>query len=115
MNFGLHHLFKKVRGVETHEIENNEALKNFMNKFIFFVGGFGAAVIVPQVTRIWFSKDVDGVSLTTWAGFSIASIFWLIYGLVHKEKPIIYTNIVVFILDFLIVLGILLHRLKILI
>ncbi len=25
--------------------------------------------------------------------FFIASLFWLLYGLVHKAKPLIYTNI----------------------
>lgn len=114
MNFGLHHLFQRVRIVEKREFEDNQPLRGFINKFIYFVGGFGAAVIIPQVTRIWFTRDVDGVSLTTWAGFLIASIFWLIYGLVHRERPIIYTNIIVCGLDFLIVLGILLHRWQIL-
>ena len=114
MNFGLHHLFQRVGKIEKVEFEDNNELKTFINKFIYFIGGFGAAVIIPQVTRIWFTKDVDGVSLTTWAGFLIASVFWLIYGLVHREKPIIYTNAVVCVLDFLIVLGILLHRWQIL-
>jgi MtN3 and saliva related transmembrane protein len=114
MNFGLHHLFQRVNSIEKAEFEENEGLKSFINRFIYFVGGFGVAVIIPQVTRIWFSKDVDGVSLTTWGGFLIASAFWLIYGLVHREKPIIYTNALVCILDFLIVLGILLHRFQIL-
>jgi MtN3 and saliva related transmembrane protein len=114
MNFGLHHLFQRAGSIEKKEFEQNEPLKSFINKFIYFVGGFGAAVIIPQVTRVWFSKDVEGVSLTTWAGFFIASIFWLIYGLVHREKAIIYTNLVVSVLDFFIVLGIVLHRFQLL-
>lgn len=110
MNLGLHYLLQRSKSLEKKEIEDNLELKRFINRFIYFVGGFGVAVIIPQVTRIWISKDVSGVSLTTWAGFLIASVFWLIYGLVHKEKPIIYTNTIVCILDFLIVIGIIMHR-----
>lgn len=106
MNIGLHYLLRQAKSLEKEEIENNEALKKFINKFIYFVGGFGVVVIIPQVIKIWINNEVEGVSLTTWGGFLIASFFWLIYGLIHKEKPIIYTNAVVCILDFLIILGI---------
>lgn len=110
MNLGLHHLWERSRKLENDTIENNEDFKKFINKFIYFVGGFGVAIIIPQVTKIWISKDITGVSLTTWGGFFIASLFWLLYGLVHQAKPIIYTNTVAIFLHFLIILGIILHR-----
>lgn len=110
MNLGLHHLLENSKTLEEKEIENNKDLRKFINRFIYFAGGFGIAVIIPQVTKIWIAKDISGVSLTTWAGFFISSSFWLLYGLVHKEKPIIYTNIAACFLDFLIILGLFLHR-----
>lgn len=110
MNIGLHHLVTEIKSLERQEIEDNKPLKTFINRFIYFIGGFGVAVIIPQVTRIWFYKEADGVSLTTWGGFFIASVFWLIYGLIHKEKPIIYTNVFVCVLDLLIIVGIISHR-----
>lgn len=109
MNLGLHYLLERSKTLEKEEIENNKKLKQFINKFIYFVGGFGIAVTIPQATKVWFSGDISGVSLTTWAGFFIASSFWLLYGLVHKEKPIIYTNIAACFLHFLIILGIIMH------
>lgn len=110
MSIGLHYLLRKTRQLEKEDIENNKGLTSFINKFIYFVGGFGAAVIIPQVTKIWVYNEVEGVSLTTWGGFFIGSIFWLIYGLIHKEKPIVYTNAVVCLLDLLIIIGIITHR-----
>lgn len=109
MNLGFHHLVEKARALET-GAEENKKFRNFINKFIYFIGGFGVAVIIPQVSKVWIGRQVEGVSLTTWAGFFITSVFWLFYGLVHKEKPIIYTNIAVGFLDFLIILGIVLQR-----
>ena len=111
MNIGIHHFIKESKKIEA-ETADNKDLKKFINKFIYFAGGFGVAVIIPQVTKVWITKDVSGVSLTTWAGFFIASSFWLLYGMVHKEKPIIFTNIAVCFLDFLIILGIVIHRMK---
>ena len=110
MNLGLHHLWESSKKLENDTFENNKDFKKFINKFIYFIGGFGVAIIVSQVTKIWISKEITGVSLTTWGGFFIASVFWLLYGLVHKAKPIIYTNIAAIFLHFLIILGIFLHR-----
>lgn len=110
MNLGLHHLLENSKTLEEREIENNKKLKLFINKFIYFVGGFGIAVTIPQLTKIWVSREISGVSMTTWAGFFISSSFWLLYGLVHKEKPIIYTNIAACFLQFLIILGIIIHK-----
>lgn len=116
MNLAFKHFKENTTTIEsqveevTEIIQENKRLKAFINKFIYFVGGFGVAVIIPQVTRIWIGGDIEGVSLTTWGGFFIASIFWLLYGIVHKEKPIIYTNASVCVLDFLIILGIVIDR-----
>lgn len=110
MNLGIHYLLERSKTFEKEEIENNKKLKQFINKFIYFIGGFGIAVAIPQATKIWVSGDISGVSLITWAGFFISSSFWLVYGLVHKEKPIIYTNIAACFLQFLIILGIIIHK-----
>lgn len=111
MNIGIHHFIQESKKLET-ETADNKDFKRFINKFIYFVGGFGIAVIIPQVTKIWIGKEIQGVSLTTWGGFFIASSFWLVYGIIHKEKPIIFTNLAACFLDFLIILGILIHRMN---
>lgn len=92
------------------EVQNRPGFQRFINKYIYVIGGFGVVVIVPQVWRIWMSQDIKGVSLITWVGFLVASFFWLFYGLVHKEKPLIFTNAAVCVLDLMIIVGILVHR-----
>ena len=60
---------------------------------------------LPQLIKILDTKDASGVSLTSWIGFSIFSLVWLIYGLVHKEKPIIFMNFALLIVQSLIAIG----------
>jgi len=48
---------------------------------------------LPQVWQAWSTHDVKGLSLLTWSAWLFFSIFWLLYGLAHEEKPIIVNNI----------------------
>ena len=60
---------------------------------------------IPQVTTIWIDKNAGGVSLITWSTYFVTSIFWLTYGILHKEKPIIVTYIAWLFLDAAVAIG----------
>ena len=64
----------------------------------------------PQVYQIYSTQSVEGVSLLTWLGFMVLGAVFLAYGVVHKIKPFIVTQVLWFVIDFLIVAGILLYR-----
>ena len=63
----------------------------------------------PQVYAIYTTHDVSGVSLWTWFGFMVIGLIFLLYGILHKIKPFIVTQILWFVVDFLIVLGVILY------
>ncbi len=65
---------------------------------------------VPQVYKIYSTHDVAGVSLWTWFGFMTLGLIFLAYGLAHKIRPFIVTQILWFIVDFLVVAGVLMYR-----
>lgn len=65
---------------------------------------------IPQVYHIYSTGDVSGVSLWTWLGFMMLGLIFLLYGLIHKIKPFIVTRVLWFIVDFLVVIGILIYR-----
>ena len=65
---------------------------------------------LPQIIQIYTTQDVQGVSLLTWLGFMVVGSVYLYYGILHKLKPIILTQVLWFIVDFLVVLGVLLFR-----
>jgi uncharacterized protein with PQ loop repeat len=64
---------------------------------------------IPQVYSIYATQDVSGVSLWTWLGFMLLGLVFLTYSIVHKIKPLILNQILWFIVDFLVVIGIIIY------
>jgi uncharacterized protein with PQ loop repeat len=64
---------------------------------------------LPQAIDIYKTHDVSGVSLATWLGFMAIGVVFLAYGISHRIKPFIVNQILWFILDFSIVIGILIY------
>lgn len=64
---------------------------------------------LPQVIEV-FRGNVDGVSISSWLGFIAFSMFFMIYGAVHKVKPMIITNALWLVIDGLVVVGVLVNR-----
>lgn len=81
----------------------------FTDKFIYFVSMLTPLMTIPQLIKIWVEKDISGVSIISWGAYLLLSFFWLIYGFVHKEKPIILTYILWILVESFIVIGIILH------
>lgn len=100
MHFGIHHLVKKHK--------SNRAVKIF-DELIYVAAFFGPVMLVPQLLKIWSEKSAAGVSIVTWAGSLAGAVFWLIYGLIHKEKAIIVANLTLGILALLIVISIMIY------
>jgi uncharacterized protein with PQ loop repeat len=65
---------------------------------------------IPQVYIIYMSHNVSGVSLWTWFGFMILGFIFLFYSIVHKIKPLILNQILWFIIDCLVVVGVLMYQ-----
>ena len=90
MDKGLHHFHKRKRIHEKHEpYPQPNKWKNLMDKLIYVVGIAGPLMSIPQLVNIWIERNTAGVSITTWGAFVILAIFWTIYGIMHREKPII--------------------------
>ena len=58
---------------------------------------------IPQVIKIYNTKNAKDLSITTFFIFSCGVFLWLIYGIVIREWPIILANGVTLILIFLII------------
>ena len=106
----LHHQHVRKRIHKKFEIyPHPDKWKNLMDKLIYIVGVIGPIMTIPQLMNVWVDKNISGVSAITFATYFITSIFWISYGIMHKEKPIIFIYGCWLIIHFLIVLGILLH------
>tara|TARA_Y100000310_G_C20212952_1_gene592197 strand:- start:233 stop:577 length:345 start_codon:yes stop_codon:yes gene_type:complete len=103
---GMHHYHVRKR-VHLHgeKYPHKHKWKRFLDKAIYVVGIVGPLVAIPQILSIWVEKNAAGVSLTSWGAFLVMAVFWLMYGIMHKEKPIIVTYILWIIVDAIIVVG----------
>lgn len=107
MTEGLHHFHRRKRIHEKLEpYPHPNKWKRLLDKIIYFVGIFVPIVTIPQLLEIWVNKNASGVSLISWSGYLIAVSFWFLYGIAHKEKPIIFSYGLLVVMDFFVVLGI---------
>src|SRR6185437_11582958 len=62
---------------------------------------------VPQVVTIYSTHDVTGTSMLTWLFFMAVGVVFLSYSVAHRIRPLMVTQTLWFVNDFLIVGGIL--------
>lgn len=77
---------------------------------IYVVAFFSPIVTLPQVFQVWKSHASGDVSLITWGCYAAVSVLWVVYGLVHKEKPIVLSQILLLTTEMSIVIGVILHK-----
>lgn len=101
-----HHLHTRKRIHEQHQpYPHPNPTIRFLDKFVFGIAFVMPLTALPQLYKVWFEGNAQGVSVLTWLLLAILSIPMIIYGSVHKEKPIILMYLLWFIVDSLVVIG----------
>ncbi len=88
---------------------SNNKLKTSYDKIIYIAVIAGPLVNLPQLFKIWLYKSAAGVSVISWFSFSIISLLWFIYGILHKDKPILIMNLGLIIVQVFIAVGALIY------
>ncbi len=101
---GLQHAHMRKRGVVDSPAEG-KALTRVLDKLIFVVGTLGPLSTLPQIWKIWHYQTASGVSMWAWALPAFFDLFWILYGFLHRETPIVFTYTLWFILNTLIAVG----------
>ena len=83
---------------------------HFLDALFYVVAILAPFMTLPQLYVIWVKRTVEGVSVASFMGYIIFNFFWVIYGLIHKDKPILLCNTIWIVLEGLVVLGVLLYR-----
>lgn len=52
----------------------------------------GPLADIPQIYRILKFKTVEGISTLTYVFYFCLSAMWLVYGITHKDKPLIISS-----------------------
>ena len=110
MTEGLHHFHKRKRVHEKLEpYPHPEKWKNLLDKLIYVAGIAGPIMSIPQLLKVWVEQNVAGISVISWASFAVINVFWIVYGVVHKSKPIVLNYTAWFIINVLIATGAVLY------
>lgn len=86
---------------------HDKKLKYALDKLVLIISFIIPIMTLPQVYNIWFLHQAQGVSLITWGTYLCSSLIWLTYGIVHKDKYIVFANILWVMTDVFIVGGLL--------
>ena len=98
----------KVMGQLFHK--SPKVKNHLIDELIYVVAFIGPLMTIPQVITIWLERKVEGISIITWSSYVVLAIFWISYGLIHKEKPIILANFLFLFVNTAIVIGVLIFN-----
>ena len=87
------------------EFPSKDPFKRFLDRFIFVVGLLGPVMTIPQLVNVWVLRETAGVSAISWASYAVFNLVWVTYGIVHREKPIIFTYVLWFFVNAAVALG----------
>ncbi len=67
----------------------------------FLAGLLTTASFLPQVIKTYQTKRAEDFNLAFMLLFTVGLIFWLVYGIIIREWPIILANSVTLVLNFI--------------
>lgn len=99
--FGFHHARARKRA---------GLPKKTIDWLIYPVAIGAPLALVPQVLQLYSTHSAAGLSCLTWSLLALLNFLWVLYGLAHRERPIIVTNLAFMLLDVAVVAGIFLYQ-----
>ena len=70
----------------------------FVSNLGYLAGFLTTLAFVPQVIKTWRTKSTKDISLGMFLIFNLGVFFWLIYGFLINQGPVILWNLVTLIL-----------------
>ena len=103
----LHHLHKRKRssGRAFHSFPADTRSLRFLDKVVYAAGVIAIIMMFPQLRLIFVEKNAAGLAPITWITLAILNIPWIIYGFVHRERPIILVYILWLIVNSFMFIG----------
>ncbi len=100
---------------EKHFIKNffykiKENKKKILDKWMYFVALIWPVMTLPQTITIFQTQDASNISRVTWITYVITASLWLSYWISHKEKPIIFSNIMRLLAHWSVLLWIIIYK-----
>ena len=58
----------------------------------YLAGALTVISLIPQVLRVWRTKQTKDLSIRTFLLLIAAGILWIVYGVMASDWPVIATN-----------------------
>jgi len=109
MHYNTHHISKRKRiSQKLESYPSKNFWIRFLDKFLIIIAVIAPLTTIPQIITLYTLRQAAGLSIYSWSAWTILDIPWIIYGIVHKEKPITIAYILWFLMNLSVVIGILL-------
>lgn len=80
-----------------------------LDNSVCVVAAISPIMTIPQIIKIWTIKDAESLSLPTWGTYALMNVFWLIYGIRHRNPPLLINSLLWAVLYVIILAGIFLY------
>ena len=84
-------------------------MKKLYEKYMFFMGFAGQLVFYLQAYKIFSIKDAEGVSLVAFCFGLLSVSSWLIYGIIIRNRVLVYANAFAMVGAVAVITGILIY------
>jgi uncharacterized protein with PQ loop repeat len=85
------------------KVTKKEATKT-VDSLAYVAGVGGNVAVIPQIIKAWES-EAPGLAVSTWLLFSLIGLIWLVYAILHQQKPLIVAQAVSISANLLVVGG----------
>lgn len=92
-----------------HFHKRKAARKKLIDKLVYIFIFVAPLMTIPQIWKIWADRTVEGISIIMWAGYIVPALFWIVYGRMHKETPIVVLYILWIFIYLAIIAGVLIY------
>jgi uncharacterized protein with PQ loop repeat len=110
MGWGIFHIHKRKRVHQKLEkYPHPDKFKRYLDNTLLVVAVIGPMMNIPQIFKIFYYQNASSISLFSFSFFALFNILWLMYGIVHREKPIIIAYILWLTTNIFIITGTILY------
>lgn len=109
MSLGHRHQSLRRRGFIAANVRSKFAFRT-VDALAYAVSFLSLLFTLDQVRIIWVEHSAEGVSLISWAFYTLSAFVWLCYGLIHKDRVLTVTNFLWVAFSLFIVVGVALYN-----
>lgn len=83
--------------------------EKIIHKVLFFVALIWPILTLPQIWNIRKTQSAKGLSIYTRWAYVFVNLCWLIYGIINKEKVLIFNYFLRFVVNLAVYIGIIIY------